>query len=102
MIERLSGLLAPGGLHLISVPFGVDETIEHLTEDLTPEERTRMLGHPEHYRAFGHVDFPEALKARFGGRFFEVDVKRMFSPEEDRRYRLGLDLPANRLFGIRA
>ena len=72
VIKRLTDLLAVGGLHFISVPFGGRRTVEDMSADLSPQDRNTRFGHPEHVRALGSVEFPEGLKAIFGDRFAEI------------------------------
>ena len=97
VIERLTALLRPGGVQVISVPFGGDRTIEDLSLDMPEDRRRARFGHPEHFRAFGHEDFPAEMRARFGARFEEID-RFAFDTPKLRRRSLGMDLPANRMF----
>jgi SAM-dependent methyltransferase len=98
VIGRLSAILKAGGVHLISVPFAGDRTIEDLSPDLSPETRLKRFGHPDHVRAFGHVEFPETLRHLFGSRFAEIDLQAFQA--ENEAFALGGDagLRSNRLF----
>jgi len=100
VIEQLTKQLNPGGVHIISVPFGGERTVEDLS-DMEPDVRLRRFGHVEHYRSFGHIEFPAELSRRFGARFTEFDRTILKNPKNE-RHSLGLDMPANRLFVIRA
>lgn len=100
VIEKLNATLNPGGVHLISIPFAGLTTIEDMTPTLSPEERLRQFGHPDHQRAFGHDDFPKAMRARFGRRFGEFE-RAKFDSTPNEKFSLGLHLEANRLFYVK-
>lgn len=103
VIWNLTQRLTEDGVHVLSVPFAGARTIEDLSPDLTPQDRHRRFGHPDHVRAFGGQEFPNQLKAAFGGRFEEV-IK-------EYHYKVGVDVHAidqvrdkpnfNRLFILR-
>ena len=100
VIERLNKVLKPDGIHLISVPFAGKRTIENMSTALSPDERTVRFGHPDHQRAFGHDDFPKAMYEHFGTKFGEFDRSK-FDNDNNFKFSLGLDIPANRLFYVR-
>jgi len=63
--------------------------------------RLQRFGHPDHVRAFGHQDFPEALSRLFGNKFLEFVVDDIPKSED---FSLAVltdaNMNGNRLFGV--
>ena len=67
VLQELHASVAPGGVHLFSVPFN---NRGYLREDLDPsmnaEERTERFGQHQHMRVFGQMDFDLTLAPVLG------------------------------------
>lgn len=101
-LENMHESMKFGAYHIIAVPFGGKKTIENLSPNLTPEERIRRFGHPDHMRTFGEEDFVEVLREVSGLENVECDYN-FLSKEDIIKYSLGQDekgsIPRwNRLF----
>lgn len=89
-------VLKPGGWALVSVPIIRDVTLEDPSV-VTPDDRARVFGHPEHVRIYGK-DFVDRL--REAG--FAVDVRLpwdLYGDEE--RERMGLTKACGEIFVCR-
>lgn len=62
---ELDRILAPGGVHMFSVPIQGPTTIEDLSPVLTPQERKERFGLEDHMRVFG-TDFVQLLRNLWG------------------------------------
>jgi SAM-dependent methyltransferase len=63
VLDEFDRLVAPGGWHLLSVPFRNVPTTDEELGPLPAEERTRRFGQSDHLRIFGR-DFDALLRAR--------------------------------------
>lgn len=103
VIRQLHDILKPGGIQLISVPFAGNKTISDTNPSLSAQMRLQRFGHPDHVRAFGHQDFPDALSLLFGSNFLEFTVDDIPKSED---FSLAVltdaNMNGNRLFGILA
>jgi SAM-dependent methyltransferase len=63
VLAQLERILAPGGVHLFSVPIRGERTTEDISPLLTPEERKKRFGQEDHMRLFGREELPEQLRA---------------------------------------
>lgn len=63
VLVELERILAPGGVHLFSVPIRGEHTTEDLSPALSAEERTKRFGQDDHMRLFGRTDLPELLRS---------------------------------------
>lgn len=63
-LKKLTRLVAPGGVHMFSVPIMPDRrTIEDLSPTLTTFERRSRFGQEDHMRMFGELDIHEYINA---------------------------------------
>jgi len=101
VIRQLRDILNPGGIQLISVPFAGNKTVSDTNPSLSAQLRLQRFGHPDHVRAFGHQDFPEALSQLFGNKFLEFVVDDIPKSED---FSLAVltdaNMNGNRLFGV--
>lgn len=104
-LRELNRMLAPGGLHLFSVPFRRGPTRENLSPDLPAGERIRQFGQIDHLRMFGTDDFPAFLEEHFSGGFARIDPLSMMSAEEIARAGIQLEsvdrLDGNSIFSFK-
>ena len=63
VLRQLERILAPGGVHLFSVPIRGETMTETLSPDLSAEERIRRFGQDDHMRLFGRSDLPQLLRS---------------------------------------
>lgn len=66
VLRALDRILAPGGLHVLSVPIRGEHTKEDLSPNLTDAERLARFGQEDHFRIFGAVDLPALLAEVWG------------------------------------
>lgn len=62
-IEVLNSLLAPGGVHVFSIPIRKGKFDEDLSPSLTGEERTRRFDQEDHMRIFGTDDVIRTMQS---------------------------------------
>lgn len=53
VLVELDRILAPGGIHMFSIPIKGPVTVEDLSPDLTPQQRLERFGLEDHMRVFG-------------------------------------------------
>jgi SAM-dependent methyltransferase len=53
VLTELDRILAPGGIHMFSIPIKGSVTIEDLSPELSPQERRARFGLEDHMRVFG-------------------------------------------------
>lgn len=82
VIKDLNRTLAPGGLHLFSVPFRGRFTVEDLNPNLSAEERTSRFAQSDHMRLFGTEDFPNFLDKNFPETIKLFDLEAKFSKKD--------------------
>lgn len=63
VLRELERILAPGGVHLFSVPIRGETMTEDISPDLSAEERIRRFGQDDHMRLFGRSDLPQLLRS---------------------------------------
>lgn len=63
VLRELERILAPGGVHLFSVPIRGETMTEDISPDVSPEERKRRFGQDDHMRLFGRSDLPQLLRS---------------------------------------
>lgn len=66
VLQRLHGLLKPGGLHIFSVPLTKGSSRADLDPALSAKERVRLFHQHDHIRKFGRDDFDMTLGMVFG------------------------------------
>jgi SAM-dependent methyltransferase len=73
VLQRLHGLLRPGGMHVFSFPVQPGRYRENLSSALTSGERKKAFGQGDHMRRFGRDDFEDTAGMVFGiGRDYSV------------------------------
>lgn len=82
VITDLNRLLAPGGMHLFSVPFIGKFTVEDLSPLLSAEERTRRFAQFDHMRLFGTEDFPIYLEEKFASKIRHFNLRSLFNEND--------------------
>lgn len=82
VITDLNRILAPGGMHLFSVPFRGKTTVEDLSPSLSSEERTRRFAQFDHMRLFGVEDFPIYLEKNFPGKIKNFNLRILFNEND--------------------
>jgi SAM-dependent methyltransferase len=63
VLLELERILAPGGVHLFSVPIRGESTTEDISPTISPEERKQRFGQDDHMRLFGRTELPELLRS---------------------------------------
>jgi SAM-dependent methyltransferase len=66
VLRELDRILAPGGMHLFSVPVRGEATTEDISPDVSPEERLKRFGQDDHMRLFGRTELPALLRSIWG------------------------------------
>ncbi len=66
VLQRLHGLLKPGGYHIFSFPVRPGYYREDQSPKLTTSERTQRYGQHDHLRRFGSKDFVSMVGCIFG------------------------------------
>ncbi|ARE81809.1 hypothetical protein ROSMUCSMR3_00303 [Roseovarius mucosus] len=85
VLQDLDRILAPGGLHFLSVPVRGEHTLEDLSPDLRPVDRLTRFGQEDHMRIFGAVDLQALLTKVWGpGQHLIVPVE-LFARDDLRR-----------------
>ena len=82
VIKELNRLVAPGGMHLFSVPFRGKYTVEDLSPSLSSEERTRRFAQFDHMRLFGVEDFPLYLEKNFSEKMKHFNLRDLFNEND--------------------
>lgn len=85
VLRELQRILAPGGLHFLSVPVRGTRTAEDLSPTLTAAERRARFGQEDHYRIFGSESLEEMLRAVWGDHKHLVEPIEIFTRDELRR-----------------
>lgn len=81
-LRELDRILAPGGLHFLSVPLRGKTTAEDLSPDLTEAERLARFGQEDHYRIFGTESLTEMLRRVWGDHKHLVEPIEIFTRDE--------------------
>ncbi len=81
-LRELDRILAPGGLHFLSVPMRGTTTAEDLSPDLTEAERLKRFGQEDHMRIFGTESLTEMLKRVWGDDKHLVEMNQIFTRDE--------------------
>lgn len=67
VLQEIHAAVAPGGVHLFSVPFNNKGYFrEDISPELTEEQRTEQFGQHQHMRVFGQLDFAKTLAPVLG------------------------------------
>ncbi len=82
VLREMDRILAPGGLHFLSVPFRGTTTAEDLSPDLTEAERKTRFGQEDHMRIFGTESLTEMLRDVWGDHKHLVEMAEIFSRDE--------------------
>lgn len=85
VLKELDRVLAPGGLHFLSVPFRGTRTAEDLDPNLTEAERKKLFGQEDHMRIFGTESLTELLQEVWGDHKHLVEPIEIFSRDELRQ-----------------
>ena len=80
VLKQLERILAPGGMHLFSVPIRGLRTREDMSPGMLPEERKKLFGQEDHIRLFGSEEFPELLRAIWGQEDILFDFDNRMDP----------------------
>lgn len=82
VLKEMDRILAPGGLHFLSVPIRGTKTAEDLSPDLTEAERKKLFGQEDHMRIFGSESLTEMLREVWGDHKHLVEMSEIFSRDE--------------------
>lgn len=82
VLRELDRILAPGGLHFLSVPIRGTETAEDLSPDLTEAERLKRFGQEDHYRIFGSESLTNMLRDVWGDHKHLIELIDVFTRDE--------------------
>lgn len=85
VLRQLDRILAPGGLHFLSVPIRGDKTVEDLSPDLTEAERLARFGEKDHMRIFGASDLKDLLEDVWGTGPHLIEPIQIFDRDDLRR-----------------
>lgn len=85
VLRQLDRILAPGGLHFMSVPIRGERTAEDLSPDLTGAERLTRFGEKDHMRIFGSTDLQDLLTEVWGQGRHLIEPIRLFDRDDLRR-----------------
>ena len=85
VLKELDRVLAPGGLHFLSVPFCGTRTAEDLDPNFTEAERKKLFGQEDHMRIFGTESLVELLQEVWGDHKHLVEPIEIFSRDELRQ-----------------
>lgn len=83
ILNEINRILVPGGIHIISAAMKGDYTREDYT--MSEEERSKEFGGKDHWRIFGHKDFPLILESVFGN-VYRSDMFNQLSAEDIEKY----------------
>ena len=96
VLEQFERLLAPGGVHLFSVPIRGLHTTEDVSPELSPDDRKKQFGQDDHMRLFGSQDLPELLRSIW----HQDEVLFQFGPDFDPLLLERAAIPATSITGI--
>lgn len=82
VLRELDRILAPGGLHFLSVPIRGTQTAEDLSPDLTETERLKRFGQEDHYRIFGSDSLTQMLREIWGDDKHLIELLDVFTRDE--------------------
>lgn len=82
VLIEMDRILAPGGLHFLSVPVRGEKTTEDLSPDLTDAERLARFGQEDHMRIFGSVDLTALLSKIWGPGEHLIEPIRLFARDD--------------------
>lgn len=85
VLREMDRILAPDGLHFLSVPIRGEHTSEDLSPELTDAERLARFGQEDHMRIFGSVDLQEMLVDVWGPGDHLIEPIRLFARDDLRR-----------------
>jgi SAM-dependent methyltransferase len=85
VLRELDRILAPDGLHFLSVPIRGERTVEDLSPGLTDAERLARFGQEDHCRLFGAADLCALLAEVWGAGDHLIEPIALFGRDELRR-----------------
>lgn len=85
VLREMDRILAPGGVHFLSVPIRGEKTVEDLSPDLTDAERLARFGQEDHMRIFGSADLQALLTRVWGPGEHLVEPIQLFKRDDLRR-----------------
>ncbi|MFC6760212.1 methyltransferase domain-containing protein [Sulfitobacter porphyrae] len=85
VLHEMDRILAPGGIHFLSVPIRGEKTVEDLSPDLTDAERLARFGQEDHMRIFGSADLQALLTGVWGPGEHLVEPIQLFKRDDLRR-----------------
>lgn len=85
VLREMDRILAPGGLHILSVPVRGERTAEDLSPDLSDAERLTRFGQEDHVRIFGAADLQALLASVWGPGQHLIEPIRLFPRDDLRR-----------------
>ena len=96
VLVELERILAPGGIHMFSVPIRGDYTTEDISPLLSGEERKQRFGQEDHMRLFGREELPALLRSVWK----QDDVLFDFGRDLDPAILAQAAIPAQALSGV--
>lgn len=85
VLRELDRILAPGGLHFLSVPIRGERTVEDLSRGLSDPERLALFGQEDHFRIFGAADLKVLLSQVWGDGDHLIEPISIFPRDDLRR-----------------
>ncbi len=85
VLREMDRILAPGGLHFLSVPIRGEWTVEDLSSGLNAAERLARFGQEDHVRIFGALDLQDMLSEVWGPGPHLIEPILFFARDELRR-----------------
>jgi SAM-dependent methyltransferase len=85
VLREMDRILAPGGVHLLSVPIRGERTVEDLSPGLSDAERLARFGQEDHVRIFGAGDLQALLASVWGPGPHLIEPIRLFARDDLRR-----------------
>ncbi len=85
VLRQLDRILAPGGMHFLSVPVRGESTFEDLSPDLLPADRLQRFGQEDHMRIFGAADLRALLAKVWGPGQHLIEPIRLFARDDLRQ-----------------
>lgn len=82
VLRQLDRILAPGGMHFLSVPVRGETTSEDLSPDLPAADRLRRFGQEDHMRLFGTADLRALLTRVWGSGQHLIEPIRLFARDD--------------------
>ncbi|WMS45092.1 class I SAM-dependent methyltransferase [Acuticoccus sp. MNP-M23] len=85
VLQELHRILAPGGLHIFSVPIRGKDTIEDLSPNLSEADRLERFGQEDHFRIFGADSLTAMLAEVWGEGDHLIEPLKLFGEDALRR-----------------